>query len=128
MKSVDWVVRIVAAVILLQTLFFKFLGAEESVFIFSQLGIEPWGRIASGVVELAAATLLLIPRTAWVGALIASAVMTGAILSHLFVLGIVVQNDSGLLFLLAITVLVCSLATFAIHRSEIPFLGGLEGQ
>jgi putative oxidoreductase len=107
------ILRIVAALILLQTLFFKFTGAPESVWIFTQLGVEPWGRIGSGVIELIAAVLLLIPRTAWVGALIALGVMSGAILSHLFILGIAVQGDGGLLFGLALVVFVCCALTLA---------------
>src|SRR5215470_3209524 len=75
----SWICRIVAAVILLQTLYFKFTGAEESVYIFTKVGLEPWGRYASGVAELFAAVLLLTPRAAWLGALIAAAVMLGAI-------------------------------------------------
>src|SRR5574339_68487 len=88
---VSWICRISAAVILLQTLFFKFTGAEESVYIFTKVGLEPWGRYASGVAELFAAALLLFPRTTWLGALIAAGVMVGAIGSHLTKLGIVVK-------------------------------------
>ena len=95
MKLIILILRLVAAIILLQTLYFKFTGAKESIFIFSSLGIEPYGRIGSGVVELIAAILILIPRTAWLGALIGFGVMIGALLSHLFVLGIVVQDDGG---------------------------------
>ena len=69
LKIVDWIVRIVVAVVLLQTLYFKFTGAQESVYIFSALGVEPWGRIGSGVVELIGAFLLLMPRTAVYGAI-----------------------------------------------------------
>src|SRR5215470_20330019 len=98
---VSWTLRIVAAVILLQTLFFKFTAAPESVYIFTKVGAEPWGRIASGVVELIAAALLLTPRFNWLGSLIALGVMAGAILSHLTVLGVEVQGDKGLLFSLA---------------------------
>jgi len=123
MKVIDWIVRLVAAGILLQTLAFKFLGAEESVFIFSQLGVEPWGRIASGVVELVAAILILLPRTVWVGCLLALGVMAGAIFSHLFVLGIEVLDDGGLLFALAIVVSVSCIVSLLIHRSELPFVG-----
>ena len=43
------VLRLVPAIILLQTLYFKFSAAPESVFIFEQLGLEPWGRIGLGV-------------------------------------------------------------------------------
>src|SRR5688572_3362461 len=79
----EWALRTVAAVILLQTLFFKFTGAPESVYIFTKVGAEPWGRIGSGVVELIAALLLLTPRLTWAGALLAAGVMAGAVLSHL---------------------------------------------
>ena len=119
----SWVLRIVAAVILLQTLFFKFTAAPESVYIFTKVGAEPWGRIGSGIIELIAATLLLIPRTAWLGAGIALGVMAGAIVSHLTVLGIVVMNDGGLLFSLALTVFLSSAAVLTLHRREIPVLG-----
>ena len=115
--------RTVAAVILLQTLFFKFTGAPESVYIFSKVGLEPWGRIGSGVVELAAALLLFVPGYHWLGAVIAIGVLAGAIISHLTVLGIVVMNDRGLLFFLAlITVACCSVVLF-FNRRSIPLIG-----
>jgi uncharacterized membrane protein YphA (DoxX/SURF4 family) len=118
---VSWICRIVAAVILLQTLFFKFTGAEESVYIFTKVGLEPWGRYASGVAELFAAILLLFPRTVWLGAVIAVGVMLGAIGSHLTKLGIVVKDDGGLLFALAIIVFAAALVTLFIHRRQLPF-------
>jgi putative oxidoreductase len=117
---VSWLCRMVAAVILLQTLFFKFSGAPESVYIFSKLGVEPWGRYGAGVMELIAAALLLTPRFAWAGGLLAFAVMAAAVAAHLTVLGLVVQNDGGLLFGLALTVLICSLVTVFLHRRQIP--------
>ena len=120
---VSWVCRIAAAVILLQTLYFKFTGAPESVYIFTKVGLEPWGRYASGVAELFAALLLLFPRTAWLGAFIAAGVMIGAIGSHLTKLGIVVQDDGGLLFALALAVFISALVTRVIHRRQIPFVG-----
>lgn len=107
MKTLTWIVRIIASVIFLQTLYFKFTGAEESVYIFSTLGIEPYGRIGSGIVELIAAILILMPRTTFLGALIGLLVIAGAIFSHLFVLGIEVQNDGGTLFILAIITFLC---------------------
>jgi len=119
----SWVLRIMGAIILLQTLFFKFTAAPESVYIFTKVGIEPWGRIGSGVVELIAAILILTPRFTWLGSLLAMGVMAGAILSHLAVLGIEVQGDKGLLFALALIVLVCSTANLLLHRSEIPVIG-----
>ncbi len=121
-RWVSWCCRITAAVILLQTLWFKFTGAPESVYVFTQIGLEPWGRNASGVVELFAALLLLFPRTVWAGATLATAVMLGAIASHLTKLGIVVQGDGGQLFALAVIVLTCALTTAYIHRHEIPWL------
>ena len=124
MKWLSWLVRIVAAFILLQTLFFKFTGAPESVYIFETLGAEPWGRIGSGIVELVASILLLVPGTRVYGAVLAAGVMAGAIGSHLTVLGIEVQGDGGTLFWLGVTVLVCSLVVLVLHRDELPVVGG----
>jgi len=121
-RVVSWLCRIAAAVILLQTLFFKFTGAPESIYIFTKVGMEPWGRYGSGVAELIASLLLLLPRFTWAGALLALGVMGGAIFSHLTVLGIVVQNDGGLLFGLALAVAVCSLVVLFLHRGQIPFI------
>ena len=123
MKILSWILRIVVAVILLQTLFFKFTGAPESVYIFETVGAEPWGRWGSGLVELAASILLLVPRTRVYGALIALGVIAGAIGSHLTVLGIEVQGDGGLLFGLAVVVFVASAALVVIHRDELPVVG-----
>jgi putative oxidoreductase len=121
----SWTLQLIAAAILAQTLFFKFSGAEESKFIFTTLGAEPWGRVASGCAELVAIILLLAPRTVTLGALLALGVMTGAIGSHLTKLGIVVQNDGGLLFGLALTVFACSAVVLLLRRREIPVLGSL---
>src|SRR6187399_1778250 len=109
LRAGSWVCRIAAAVILLQTLYFKFTGAEESVYIFTKVGLEPWGRYVSGVVELFAAILLLFPRTVAFGGSLAAGVMLGAIGSHLTKLGIAVKDDGGLLFALAITVFICAM-------------------
>ena len=125
MFVVSWIFRIVAAAILLQTLYFKFTGAPESVYIFTKVGLEPWGRYASGMVELFAAVLLLFPRTAWAGALLAAGVMAGAIGSHLTKLGIVVQDDGGLLFALGLAVFISALVTLFIHRRQIPLIGNV---
>lgn len=123
LRIVSWICRIAAAVILLQTLYFKFTGAPESIYIFTTMGMEPWGRYASGVAELLAAMLLLVPRTTPTGALLAASVMIGAIGSHFTKLGIVVQDDGGLLFALALVVLGCATVTAFIHRRQIPFVG-----
>jgi len=121
-RIASWVCRVIAAVILLQTLFFKFTGAEESVYIFTRVGLEPWGRYATGGVELVAAILLLTRCHAWLGALLALGVISGAIASHLTVLGIVVKDDGGLLFALALTVFVASAVVAWLHRRQIPFV------
>ena len=120
---VSWVCQLAVAAILLQTLFFKFTGAAESVYIFTTLGIEPWGRIGSGIAELIASVLLLMPATAAVGAAIAVGSMTVAVLSHLTALGIEVQGDGGLLFGLALTVLACALIILYLRRFDLPIAG-----
>jgi putative oxidoreductase len=120
---VSWMCRVAAAIILLQTLLFKFTAAPESVYIFTKVGAEPWGRIGSGIVELIAAILLLTPRFVWAGAFLALGVMAGAIMSHLTVLGIEVQGDRGLLFFLAIAVFVTSSIALFLHRTQIPVIG-----
>jgi hypothetical protein len=132
--AVSWVLQLVVAGILLQTLFFKFTGAAESVYIFGSVGrylhlpaVEPWGRIGSGVVELVAAVLLLFPGTAPIGALIAMGVISGAIVSHLLILGIDVQGDGGLLFGLALVVFAGSAIVLMLRRSQIPVAGRLLG-
>ena len=120
---VAWICRIAASVILLQTLFFKFSAAPESVYIFTKVGLEPWGRIGSGVAELIAAILILIPATTCLGAGLALAVMASAIFSHLTVLGIVVMDDGGLLFGLALAVAACSVALLFLQRRRVPIIG-----
>ena len=133
----SWVCRVAAAIILLQTLFFKFTAAPESVYIFTKLGtfvhsylpfasvgtVEVAGRVGSGITELIAAVLLLTPRFVWAGAVLAMAATGGAIVSHLTFLGIEVQGDKGLLFLLAIIVLVTSAVALYLHRMQILVLG-----
>jgi hypothetical protein len=120
----SWSLRGIAAVLLFQTLFFKFSGAKESVYIFSTLGMEPWGRIGSGVVELIASILLLIPRTVVYGAVLSIGVISGAIFFHLTKLGIALPavDDHGELFALAVIVFVCSAGVLIQHRSELPLL------
>lgn len=114
-----WVIKLTAVTILVQTLFFKFTGADESVYIFQTLGAEPVGRIGSGVVELIASILILVPRTAILGALLGLGTMAGAILSHLFILGIEVKNDGGTLFFLAIITFICCATLVFLQRNQI---------
>ncbi len=117
-----WIIKLIAVVILVQTLYFKFTGAEESVYIFSTLGVEPYGRIGSGVIELIASLLILIPRTTLLGALLGFGTMLGAIVSHLLILGIEVKNDGGTLFILAIITFLCCLVLIYNQKHKIPDL------
>jgi putative oxidoreductase len=115
----SWILRAAAAVILLQTLYFKFTGHPESVELFTKLGAEPWGRIGTGVIELIAGVLLLIPSTVFAGALLGAGLMSGAILSHLTVIGIQSKGDGGQLFMLAVIVLLCCLVLLILHRQQV---------
>lgn len=114
-----WTARIAAAVIMVQTLYFKFSGAEESIYIFSKVGMEPWGRIGTGVFELIASILLLINATAWLGALLGLGMMAGAMFFHLTILGIDVKGDGGYLFLLAVLVAVFCAIVLAFNKQRI---------
>lgn len=114
-----WFVKIISALIMLQTLYFKFSGAQESIYIFSRLGMEPWGRIGTGILELIASILILYPRTTVIGAILGTGLMSGAILFHLTKLGVSVQGDGGQLFIYALLVLLsCSFLLFN-NRKEI---------
>ena len=117
-----WVIKLVAVVILVQTLYFKFTGAEESVYIFSTIGAELFGRIGSGIVELIASILILIPRTTLLGALLGLVTMSGALLTHLVFLGIEVKNDGGTLFILAIITFICCAILVYNQKNKIPDL------
>ena len=135
--AISWACRLIAAVILLQTLFFKFTAAPESVYIFTKMGVflnhyipslsvdtvQVYARIGSGVMELVAAILLLVPRSVWAGAVLAMAATGGALFSHITFLGLVVMDDGGLLFLLALIVFATSAAALFLHRSDIPAVG-----
>jgi len=114
------ILRLVPAIILLQTLYFKFSAAPESVFIFEQLGLEPWGRIGLGVAELIIAILIMVPKTTLLGALLGIGIMAGALFSHVTKLGVVVQNDGGTLFILALVTLICCMALVWVNRKQIP--------
>lgn len=123
-KTIDWVLRLIAAAIMLQTLYFKFSASEESVYIFTQVGMEPWGRIGVGMLELIASGLLLVNATAWLGAGLGLGLMLGAICMHLTMLGITIpsadgSNDGGQLFLYAIIVTVCSIGVLWLRKEQI---------
>lgn len=123
MNKVLWVLRGLAAIILFQTLFFKFTGAPESVWIFETLGLGAVGRIGSGVAELIVGILLLTPKLTKLGSIGAVGVMAGAILSHLFVLGIEVQGDGGLLFGLAVLTTIAAIGNFFMTKEKLEVAG-----
>lgn len=114
-----WVLRVLAALIMLQTLYFKFSASEESVYIFSTIGMEPWGRITTGIFELIASILLLSPRFTALGAILGMGLMGGAIFFHLTSLGIIVKDDGGQLFIYAIIVFVSCLVIFSNYKSQL---------
>ncbi|MBK8610492.1 MAG: DoxX family protein [Chitinophagaceae bacterium] len=116
-----WLLRILAAVILLQTLYFKFTAAPESVALFTKIGMEPWGRIGTGVAELIASILLLVPRTTLLGAVMGLGLMAGALFFHFTILGINFGGDA-LLFTYAAITFCCCLVLIVIHRKDIPQL------
>jgi uncharacterized membrane protein YphA (DoxX/SURF4 family) len=118
-KIFIWVLRLVVAIILLQTLYFKFSGAPESIYIFETLGVEPYGRIGSGIVELIVSILILIPRATLLGAVIGLGTMTGAILLHLTKLGVEVNNDGGALFTMAVVVFVSCAILIYVYKDKI---------
>lgn len=114
-----WILKLLAAAIMLHTLYFKFTASEESVYIFSALGMEPWGRIGTGIMELIASVLILIPKTTTIGVFLAIGLMSGAIFFHITKLGYEVQNDGGLLFIYALLVLLSSVALLIIYRKQL---------
>jgi putative oxidoreductase len=121
-NTISWIAQVIAAIIMFQTLFFKFSGAEESVYIFTRVGMEPWGRYGSGIAELIASILLLTPTLSWAGAIIGAGVMSGALFFHLTVLGISVKDDGGYLFALAIVTFIACLTILYLRKHQIPYL------
>ena len=121
-KHILLALRIIVALILIQTLRFKFTAHPDSVFIFQKAGLEPYGRIGIGVLELIAGILLIIPKTVWIGATLTLGIISGAILMHLTKIGIEVNNDGGILFVTACTIFILSLIILFYHKKDIPFL------
>ena len=119
-KIISWTLRIVAALILLQTLYFKFTGHPDSVAIFEELGMEPTGRILIGVIELIAAILLLVPMSVAYGALLGMGVMAGAIIGHITKLGF--EGDNLSLGILAFVVFFACAGVLFLHREQIPII------
>ena len=122
-KNILLFIRIIVTIILIQTLRFKFTAHPDSVYIFETLGLEPFVRIGIGILELIAGILLLIPRTVWAGALLALGLIGGALIMHLTKLGIVVNNDKGVLFITAIVTFILSAIILYLYRKDIPIIG-----
>ncbi|AEE54209.1 DoxX family protein [Haliscomenobacter hydrossis] len=123
--SISFILSLIAAIIFLQTLYFKFTAHPDSVFIFTQLGMEPYGRIGIGVAELITAVLLIVPLTRPFGAVIGLGVISGALFFHLTKLGINVNDDGGKLFGLALATFVCCLGVVFLERKKLPILNKL---
>ena len=122
-KNIHLGLRIVVAIILVQTLRYKFTAHPDSVYIFTSVGLEPYGRIGIGVIELISAILILIPKTVWLGSILSLGIISGAILMHLTGLGIEINGDGGILFYMAIVVFVLSFILLWVNRKSIPFIG-----
>lgn len=121
-KIIFNIARTIAALIMLQTLYFKFTAHPESVYIFEKIGMEPLGRLGVGVAELMASILYFVPGLSGLGAVIGTGLMAGAIGMHLTILGIDVQGDEGYLFYLACAVLFCSLVVLWFKKNELLLL------
>lgn len=124
-KNLILIIKIIAAFILLQTLFFKFTGSKESVELFTKLvgaKYEAWMRIGTGVLELIASVLLLVPKTSYIGSALGIGLMGGAIFSHLTVIGIESQGDGGQLFLYAVAVFVICILVSLYNLKKYIFL------
>lgn len=123
MKKYIWIViRVVIAIILIQTLRYKFTAHPDSVYIFTTVGMEPYGRIGIGIMELISGILILVPATVWLGAGLTLGIIGGAIMMHLTILGIEVQGDGGSLFYTAVLLFVLALSVLWNERKKIPIL------
>ncbi|WP_136481422.1 DoxX family membrane protein [Cognatitamlana onchidii] len=120
-KFIPLVLRLIVAIILIQTLRYKFTAHPDSIYIFEKVGLEPYGRIGIGVLELVAGILLLIPKTVWAGAILTLGIIGGAIVMHLTQIGIEVKNDGGLLFFTAIFTFILSGILLYMNRLKVPF-------
>ncbi|KJD34575.1 DoxX family protein [Tamlana nanhaiensis] len=112
------IIRLIVAVILWQTLRFKFTAHPDSVYIFDKIGLEPYGRIGIGIIELISGLLILIPKTVKIGAIVTFLAMLGAVCTHLTILGIEIKNDGGILFVTAVITLILSLIILLISKQQ----------
>ncbi|MDV7188499.1 DoxX family protein [Lutibacter sp. TH_r2] len=122
-KKIILVFRIIISILLIQTLQYKFTAHPDSVYIFSKVGLEPIGRIGIGILEFIAAFLIIIPKTIWIGALLTVGIIGGAIIMHLTLLGIKIDNDGGKLFYMALFIFILSAIILFNQRKNIPIIG-----
>lgn len=122
-KKIILVFRIIISILLIQTLQYKFTAHPDSVYIFSKVGLEPIGRIGIGILEFIAAFLIIIPKTIWIGALLTVGIIGGAIIMHLTLLGIEIDNDGGKLFYMALFIFILSAIILFNQRKNIPIIG-----
>ena len=125
-RVISWACQLIAAGIMIETLFFKFTAAPESVYIFKRMGTEPWWRWGQGIWELLAAICLLVPRLRWAGGILTTGAMLAAILSHMTWLGYSIQGDHGLLFGMAVVTFICGFTVMILHRHSIPWITPLS--
>jgi uncharacterized membrane protein YphA (DoxX/SURF4 family) len=118
LKILHTTITLIVAIILLQTLFFKFTAHPQSVKLFTELEMEPWGRIGTGILELIASALILLPRTTGIGALLGLGLMSGAIFFHLTKLGIYFDGDP-ILFMYALISWFACLILVIWHRKTL---------
>lgn len=118
---VSWIAQIIAVVIMGQSLFYKFTAHEESVAIFTDINMEPYGRILIGVLEVFACLLLLKRSSAHYGALLGFGIMGGAVIGHFTQIGF--EGARGQLGAMAFLVMICCAVILFIRRMELPFVG-----
>lgn len=118
-KYMSIVLQLIIAIIFVQTLYFKFTAHPDSVYIFSKLGMEPYGRIGIGIAELITAILILNPKTKIIGGVFSLGVISGAILAHLGPLGTEVQGDGGKVFYLALVVFFSTVVFLLLQWKEL---------
>jgi hypothetical protein len=125
-RITSWICQLVAAGIMIETLFFKFTAAPESVYIFRRMGTEPWWRWGQGIWELLASACLIMPRLRWLGGILTTGAMLAAILSHMTWLGYSIMGDHGLLFCMAVVTFSCGFTVMILHRHSIPWITPLS--
>ncbi len=118
-RLLDMATRVVASAIFAYTAYMKFTAAPAAVYIFQRIGMEPAGRYAVGALEVITIVLMLIPKSAWRGAILGALMMFGAICMHLTIGEFNINGDSGLMFGAAIVVLACCVSILVMHKADL---------